>query len=52
MQNGELEIGPGQLGPGKYALLGDNRALPSSAVVHSVVPKDRLVGKVFFRFHW
>jgi signal peptidase I len=49
---GVLDIGPGRLAPGKYALLGDNRALGPGATVHAVVPKDRILGRVIFSWHW
>lgn len=46
---GVLEIKPGKLGPGKYALLGDNRSLLLTHQFHAVVSRDQLVGKVVGR---
>jgi signal peptidase I len=48
---GNLSIGPGKLGAGKFALLGDNRRPPSSELVHAVVPSSEIVGKVVASFH-
>lgn len=49
---GALDIGPGRLAPGKYALLGDNRAMGAGATVHAVVPKERILGRVVFSWRW
>lgn len=46
---GPLDIGAGRLLKGKYALLGDNRAILGAQNVHAVVSKDHLAGKVIFR---
>jgi signal peptidase I len=46
IQPGRLEISPGIMFAGKFALLGDNRALPIALLVHAVVSKEELVGKV------
>lgn len=43
---GGLEIGPGHLQPGRYALLGDNRSLSVVEQVHAVVPREALLGRV------
>jgi signal peptidase I len=45
---GFLNIGKGKLFEGKFAILGDNRALPQARTVHAVVSKDQIVGKVVF----
>jgi len=45
---GPLDIGRGRLPKGKFALLGDNRALPASQIVHAIVSKEHIVGKVVF----
>lgn len=49
---GWLEIRPGRVIDDSYAVLGDNRSLPPGVMVHAVVPKDGIVGKVVgsFRF--
>jgi signal peptidase I len=46
IEPGPLDIGPGRLFQGKFALLGDNRGLSSSQIVHAVVAKDQIIGKV------
>lgn len=43
---GMLEIRPGRLIEGSYAVLGDNRSLPAAVLVHAVVPKEQIIGKV------
>ncbi|MBI4661910.1 MAG: signal peptidase I [Verrucomicrobia bacterium] len=48
IQPGLLSIGRGKLLEQKFALLGDNRALPLSQVVHAVVARDQIVGQVIF----
>ncbi|MCI0540813.1 MAG: signal peptidase I [Verrucomicrobiales bacterium] len=48
IKRGGLEVGKGKLVEGKFAILGDNRDLPSSQTVHAVVSKDQIVGKVIF----
>lgn len=45
---GPLEIGRGKLCSGRFALLGDNRELSDQVVVHGVVGKGDIVGKVVF----
>jgi len=52
VEPGTLKIEKGRLPEAKFALLGDNRALPPSLVVHAIVPKDRIVGKVIFSIRW
>ena len=49
---GELNIGSGRLEEGKYALLGDNRDINKSSPVHAIMPRQRIVGKVIWRWHW
>jgi len=51
LAGGWLDIRPGFLIDGSYALLGDNRSLPPSVLVHAVVPEDRFVGKVVGSLH-
>ncbi len=46
LADGWLDIRAGLLIDGSDALLGDNRSLPPSVLVHAVVPENRLVGKV------
>ncbi len=43
---GNLEISAGRLAVGKFALLGDNRQLAGSQIVHAVVSKDEILGRV------
>lgn len=43
---GTMTISPGTLFPDRYALLGDNRSLPAGVLVHAVVSKHALMGKV------
>lgn len=43
---GPLTIAPGTLGPERYALVGDNRRLPTDQSVHAVVGRDQLLGRV------
>ena len=47
---GHLEIRNGRLIEGSFALLGDNRSLPSTVLVHAVVPRDQIIGKVVGSF--
>lgn len=46
VRGGELEIGKGRLGPGKFAVLGDNRSQEPYQMVHAVVPREDFVGRV------
>ena len=46
MKRGSLAVGKGKLFPGKLAILGDNRALPPAQMVHAVVAREEIVGKV------
>ncbi len=48
IEPGYLRIENGKLFDGKYALLGDNRALPISQLIHAVVSKNDIIGKVIF----
>ena len=47
---GNLEIRNGRLIDGSFALLGDNRSLPATVLVHAVVPRDQIIGKVVGSF--
>ena len=47
IQAGPLQIGGGRLLSGKFAVLGDNRALLSP--VHAIVSRPQLIGKVTYR---
>jgi signal peptidase I len=47
-KSGELNIAPGKLRTGKFALAGDNRAVGSSQFIHAVVSKQEIVGGVKF----
>lgn len=46
VEPGWLSLGKGRLLEDKYALLGDNRAVSSSVLVHAIVSKDQILGKV------
>jgi signal peptidase I len=48
IEPGYLTIEKGKLFDGKFALLGDNRALPLSTAIHAVVSKEDMIGKVVF----
>ena len=48
VREGPLQIEPGRLPADRFALLGDNRELPPDALVHAVVHRDRLMGRVVF----
>ena len=48
IEPGELTIEKGKLFDGKFALLGDNRAVSVSEQIHAVVAKTDIVGKVIF----
>jgi signal peptidase I len=47
-QPGYCDIAGGRLLNGKFATLGDNRALPPGVGIHPIVTKDQIVGKVVF----
>lgn len=49
---GDLSILPGTMGPERYALLGDNRALPPEQIVHAIVPKEKIIGKAVLEFRF
>lgn len=46
---GALTIEKGRLGPGRFAVLGDNRSLPPEQLVHGIIPRDAFVGRVVAR---
>ncbi|HOY60123.1 MAG TPA: signal peptidase I [Verrucomicrobiota bacterium] len=46
VEPGWLDLRRGRLLDNRYALLGDNRSLPTSVSVHAIVAKDQIVGKV------
>lgn len=48
----KLEVATGKLLDGKFALLGDNRDAPGTQLVHAVVPKSRILGKVVWSICW
>lgn len=48
IQPGELTIEKGKLRDGRFALLGDNRALQFSQPIHALVSQDDIIGKVIF----
>lgn len=43
---GSLDIGRGRLASQRFAVLGDNRSLPLSEIVHAVVSPEDIVGRV------
>lgn len=49
---GFLQLNRGRLAQGKFALLGDNRALLSSTVMHAIVTEDQIIGKVISAIRW
>jgi signal peptidase I len=51
IEPGPLEIGAGRLLADKFAVLGDNRAIPLSQLVHAVLSKHEIVGKVIGSIH-
>lgn len=48
IEPGQLVISKGRLGPGKYAVLGDNRSMEPYQMVHAVIPREGFVGRVVF----
>jgi signal peptidase I len=50
VQGNLLDIGRGSLANGRFALVGDNRGLPSRVTVAAIVSKDELLGKVVHRW--
>ena len=50
VQGNLLDIGRGSLASGRFALVGDNRGLPSRATVSAIVSKDDLLGKVVYQW--
>jgi signal peptidase I len=48
IEPGYLTIEKGKLFDGKFALLGDNRALRLPTAIHAVVSKEDIIGKVVF----
>jgi signal peptidase I len=51
VQNGSVNIGRGELGPGKYGLFGDNRDVPKDQLIAAVVRKEEMLGKVIYRLN-
>lgn len=47
---GPMNIARGRLSLGKFAVLGDNRAMESSQTVHAVIRQGDIVGKVLLSF--
>lgn len=47
---GELTIEKGKLLNGRFALLGDNRAVSVAEQIHAVVARSDMVGKVIYSF--
>ena len=51
MRTGPVNITKGRLFEGKFAVLGDNRALSPGRIVHAIVTKDQMLGRVVFIIH-
>ncbi|MBL9134310.1 MAG: signal peptidase I [Verrucomicrobiales bacterium] len=49
---GNLDLQPGWLPPGRFAVLGDNRSLAEFQSVHAVLRQDQVVGKVVWVIPW
>jgi signal peptidase I len=47
---GYLDIGKGRLAAGRFALLGDNRAVTREQSVHAIVGKEQIMGRVDWTF--
>lgn len=52
LQGKSVNVGRGELGPGKYALFGDNRDVPADQMIAAVVTRSEIVGKVLLHFKW
>jgi signal peptidase I len=50
IERGFVNVRKGKIAGNKFALFGDNRALPSRLVVPAVVSKDQIIGKVRYSF--
>lgn len=48
VRKGMLFVGKGRVSEGKFAMIGDNRALSGGAIVSAIVPKEQIIGKVVF----
>ena len=42
----DFNIGKGKMFAGRFATLGDNRAIPAHQTVHPIVSKDQIIGRV------
>ena len=42
----KFDIAKGKLFPGRFATLGDNRAIPPIQTIHPIISKDQIFGKV------
>lgn len=51
-REGLLTIGRGRLAEGRFAVLGDNFALPANQQVHAVVSRERILGRVVGSVRW
>ena len=45
-RTGHWEVGAGRIGPGRYAIVGDNRSGVQGDSLLAIVKKDRILGKV------
>lgn len=52
MQHGTLNVGPGELFPGRIAVLGDNRTSSEYQLFYAVVPQESVIGKATIAFRW
>jgi len=46
---GSLNIKPGMIGPGRFAILGDNRIQRTDQTAHALVMRSQIIGKVVGR---
>lgn len=52
LATGNVAVGRGTLGQGKYALFGDNRNVPRDQMIAAVVTQEQLLGKVVLAISW
>ena len=50
LQMGPADVGRGTVAREKFALMGDNRGIPSRQMIAAVAPRDQIVGKVVYSF--
>lgn len=52
VEQGTATVGKGRLGPGRFAVYGDNRALDPARTTAAVVAREDIVGKVVLWWSW